>query len=309
MALRISCPHCGTPHRLSDPYPQPGSELQCTGCGRALAITYPVGLVEKLRARGAHFEGETTSPTPVTPELEPHKLSYQGAPETEPTEQGAPELPQDAKTTPMASKHSTPEPSATQPRTATRKSATKRSPKKKKKKSWFRRMSMVCMAMIGFGFVSGVAVLLYFNNDLKDESGEPITLETLENYRPPTVTVVYDNDGLLLGEIYEQRRYVVELERIPEHVREAFIASEDANFYNHYGVDPVGIMRAMGRNFQQGEMAQGASTITQQVARNFLLTSEKKLSRKIKEAILAVRIEGTFTKEHILHLYLPQSLR
>jgi penicillin-binding protein 1A len=141
--------------------------------------------------------------------------------------------------------------------------------------------------------------LLYFRRDLP-------TLETLRDYQPPTVTVVYDREDRLLGEIYEKRRYVVRLEEIPKHVQDAFIASEDANFWRHGGIDPMGIVRAVLRNAAQGKKAQGASTITQQVARNFLLSSEKRYSRKIKEMILATRVERAFTKEHILYLYLNQ---
>jgi len=149
------------------------------------------------------------------------------------------------------------------------------------------------------GALGGVGAVLWFRRDLP-------TLETLRDYTPPTVTVIYDRNGELMGEIYEKRRYVVELEQIPEHVQDAFIASEDANFWNHPGVDPMGIVRAVLRNALKGKKAQGASTITQQVARNFLLSSEKKYSRKIKEMILATRVEEAFTKEHILYLYLNQ---
>ena len=140
---------------------------------------------------------------------------------------------------------------------------------------------------------------LYYSKDLP-------TIQALKAYQPPTVTVVYDQHGELLGEIYEERRYVVPLERIPAHVQNAFIAAEDANYRNHRGVDYMGILRAMGRNLQRGRMAQGASTITQQVTRNFLLTRDKKLERKIKEILLAWRIEEAYTKDHILYLYLNE---
>ena len=132
------------------------------------------------------------------------------------------------------------------------------------------------------------------------------TVETLGQYEPPTVTVVYDRNGELLGEIYEKRRYVVSHEEIPKHVQDAFIAAEDANFWTHGGVDYEGILRAIGRNVSKGRKAQGASTITMQVARNFLLTRAKTYERKIREVILSWRIEETFTKEHILYLYLNE---
>jgi len=159
----------------------------------------------------------------------------------------------------------------------------------------------VVLGLLGalLGAAVAVGTVLYFRRDLPE-------LETLQNYRPPTVTVVYDHQERLLGEIYEKRRYVVPLEEIPQHVQDAFIASEDANFWSHPGVDAVGIVRAVVRNALKGKKAQGASTITQQVARNFLLSSEKKYSRKIKEMILATRVEEAFTKEHILYLYLNQ---
>lgn len=172
-------------------------------------------------------------------------------------------------------------------------------PKPTKKPSWLRRVLRYLAAAFGLGAAAIVGTIWFYSQELP-------TLETLSHYRPPTVTIVKDREGRLLGEIYEQRRYVVEMDEIPAHVRDAFLAAEDANFYNHKGVDPVGIARAIGRNLVQGKMAQGASTITQQVARNFLLSSEKKLSRKIKEAILARRIEEAFDKEKILYLYLNQ---
>ena len=132
------------------------------------------------------------------------------------------------------------------------------------------------------------------------------SVDSLAVYEPPTVTIVTDGQGNLVGEFFEQQRYVVPLERIPKHVQDAFVAAEDAAFWEHSGLDYQGIVRAMIKNIQEGRMAQGASTITQQVARSFLLTREKKLERKIKEAILAARVERNFDKEHILFLYLNQ---
>jgi penicillin-binding protein 1A len=132
------------------------------------------------------------------------------------------------------------------------------------------------------------------------------TIETLRSYDPPTVTVVEDRNGEILGEIFEQRRYVVPVEEMPDHVKNAFLAAEDANFYNHDGIDYMGIARAILRNAAAGKKAQGASTITQQVARNFLLTRDKRIERKIKEIFLSWRIEDAYTKDHILYLYLNE---
>jgi penicillin-binding protein 1A len=151
--------------------------------------------------------------------------------------------------------------------------------------------------LAGVGIV--VATIVVYSKDLP-------SITELGNYRPPTVTLVEDRNGKVLGEIYEKRRYVVPYEAFPQNLKDAFIAAEDAAFWEHSGVDPVGIVRAALRNIQAGGFAQGASTITQQVAKNFLLTNEKKLERKIREMILATRIEDAFDKEHILYLYLNE---
>ena len=129
----------------------------------------------------------------------------------------------------------------------------------------------------------------------------------LENYEPPITTRVHAGDGSLLTEYAVQRRVFVPIEAIPEIVRDAFLAAEDQNFYRHPGVDPAGIARAMVTNVKNlgtGRRPEGASTITQQVAQNFLLTKDVSIERKIREAILAFRIERAFTKDEILELYL-----
>jgi penicillin-binding protein 1A len=175
--------------------------------------------------------------------------------------------------------------------------------KNKAKGSWTKRLAktglFLSLAGAAVGGMFAAGGYFYYSQDLP-------TIEALQAYQPPTVTMVFDTNGQILGEIYEQRRYVVDLEEIPDHVQDAFIAAEDANFWKHGGVDYIGIARAMGRNLKSGRMAQGASTITQQVTRNFLLTKDKKLERKIKEVILSWRIETAYTKEHILFLYLNE---
>lgn len=152
-------------------------------------------------------------------------------------------------------------------------------------------------AVLGLGVAGGG--YWYYSQDLP-------TIEVLRAYTPPTVTVVTDRNGEILGEIFEERRYVTPVDEIPAHVKNAFLAAEDANFYNHGGVDYVGILRAIARNAMKGRKAQGASTITQQVAKNFLLTRDKKIERKIKEVILSWRIEKAYDKDHILFLYLNE---
>jgi penicillin-binding protein 1A len=179
-----------------------------------------------------------------------------------------------------------------------------------KKRSWLGCLggfgTMGCGGMVGTGvagLVAGLAVLgggyWYFSKDLP-------TIEALRDYQPATVTMVYDKDGELLGEIYEERRYVRPLSDFPDHVKNAFVAAEDATFFEHGGVNYLGILRAIGRSAAAGESARGTSTITQQVAKNFLLTNERSFDRKIKELLLSWRIEDTYSKEHILYLYLNE---
>ena len=131
-------------------------------------------------------------------------------------------------------------------------------------------------------------------------------LERLSDYRPPAVTRVLARDGSLMAEYFHQRRYVVPMSRIPHHVYLAFVSAEDGDFFTHTGVDFWGILRAAYKNLMAGRVVQGASTITQQVARGLLLTPQRTLTRKVKEAILAQRIERSFSKEDILFLYLNQ---
>ncbi len=147
----------------------------------------------------------------------------------------------------------------------------------------------------------GVAFLLWqVSKDLPD-------YEVLAKYEPPVMTRVHASNGSMIAEYAEQRRIYVPINTIPEKLIQAFLAAEDKNFYQHGGIDFQGIVRAAVtnlNNLSSGKRLVGASTITQQVAKNFLLTGEVKFERKIKEAILAIRIERAFTKGQILELYL-----
>lgn len=136
------------------------------------------------------------------------------------------------------------------------------------------------------------------------ESMPPIT--ELENYNPPEISRVYDRSGnQQIGEFYSKRRELVRIQDVPEHVQEAFLAIEDERFYHHFGIDVRGIMRAIAENLKSGGKAQGASTITMQVARNIVLENlEKTFSRKIEEVFLALQIERDFSKDQILEFYL-----
>ncbi|MCB9777990.1 MAG: transglycosylase domain-containing protein [Alphaproteobacteria bacterium] len=448
MALKITCPHCGEIRRLSQPYPLPGTEVGCDGCGRSLAISYPAGMVDRMRDRGVRFddpyadpprsEPSTGVPTPrsgafapgpapespgatdpradvvpprprdvtrpaagpagPTPAPRP-TTAPRPAPPPSPTPQRPRPTPADTAPLPprppaarsarptapilsapgpaiertaadrtvvdrpgssaddrterlddtgprmadgLSPARAAPPPSApvagataplarpvggSGPAPAGRKGparttaagtdaagaggsaetpvATGRrgaAPEKKKRGLLFRMFrAMVVLCLLG-GLAGGALVawaVHHYGQDLP-------SIEQLSVYEPPTVTVVRDRNGEMLGEIFEKRRYVVPLEEMPQHLEDAFLAAEDARFYEHDGVDYQGIARAILRNAAKGKKAQGASTITQQVARNFLLSSEKTYERKIREILLSQRIEEAFDKEHILYLYLNQ---
>ena len=131
----------------------------------------------------------------------------------------------------------------------------------------------------------------------------------LAKYEPAVTTRLYAGDGQVMMEYAFEKRLFVPEDKIPELVKQAFISAEDKTFYHHFGIDPVGIIRAVITNIKNigaGRRPTGASTITQQVAKNFLLSSELSYKRKIKEALLAIRIEQAFSKEHILELYLNE---
>jgi penicillin-binding protein 1A len=135
------------------------------------------------------------------------------------------------------------------------------------------------------------------------------SVEALQDYQPPVTTRVYAGNGDLLGEYARERRIFVPIAFVPKLIIEAFTSAEDKNFYSHPGIDPSGIARAAMKdvvNVLEHKRLEGASTITQQVAKNMLLNSQVKFSRKIKEAILAVRIDATYSKAKILELYLNE---
>lgn len=131
-------------------------------------------------------------------------------------------------------------------------------------------------------------------------------IRALQEYKPPAVTRMYSTEGVLLTELFHEKRNPVPLSRIPETLKSAILATEDRQFYDHIGVDLKGILRAVVKNIVAGEFVEGASTLTQQLAKTLFLTPEKSLSRKIKEAVLAVQIERRFSKDEILELYLNQ---
>jgi penicillin-binding protein 1A len=171
----------------------------------------------------------------------------------------------------------------------------------------------ILLRFLGFLFAAGAAVFIvavatgagllwHFSKDLPDYS-------QLKDYEPPVMTRVHAADGSLLAEYASERRLYLPIQAVPKLVIHAFISAEDKNFYEHGGLDPYGIARAVVlyvQNYGGGRRPQGASTITQQVAKNFLLTNELSVTRKVKEALLALRIERTYSKNKILELYLNQ---
>ena len=129
---------------------------------------------------------------------------------------------------------------------------------------------------------------------------------SLKDYRPPIITTVYSDDNRKIAEFYKERRIIIPLSSMPKMLKDAFIAAEDSRFYKHKGIDFFSIVRAFFKNIEAGTIVQGGSTITQQVTKSFFLTPERSYNRKIKEAILAYRIDKQFTKDEILFLYLNQ---
>ena len=152
-------------------------------------------------------------------------------------------------------------------------------------------------------FVAGAAafavLLWHYQQDLPDTA-------QLQNYEPPVMTRVHAGDGSILAEYARERRLYLPSSAIPPMVKQAFLSAEDKNFYTHGGIDPEGIARALLILVQGGKRVQGASTITQQVAKNFLLTNERSFERKIREMLLSFRIEAAYSKERILELYLNE---
>jgi len=132
------------------------------------------------------------------------------------------------------------------------------------------------------------------------------TLTALSEYQPPLVSRVYNTEGELIAEYADEHRILAPYDKIPEQLKKAFLAAEDQQFYEHPGINPARILSAALANLRAGHTVQGGSTITQQVAKNFLLTSERSYTRKIREAMLAYRIEKSFSKDEILYLYLNQ---
>ncbi len=177
--------------------------------------------------------------------------------------------------------------------------------RKKRRKGWRRvlfNIGLTLGALIAVGALALAGFVWSVTRDLP-------SVETLQNYTPPITTRVYAGNGTVLGEYARERRIFVPIAFVPKRVVQAFTSAEDRNFYSHPGIDPGGILRAGVKdvfNIVEHRRLEGASTITQQVAKNFLLNNDVKFSRKVKEAILAIRIDATYPKDKILELYLNE---
>lgn len=173
---------------------------------------------------------------------------------------------------------------------------------------WFRRLFRLALfgglIAIVVGGVGGGIAYVTLSRDIPN-------FHSIKDYRPKVVSRVYGQEGQLIGELYREKRIFLPYEQIPRQLVQAFLASEDNRFFDHSGIDPMGLLRAAFANVRAGRVVQGGSTVTQQVAKALIIKAEgykegsaKKLTRKLKEAILAQRLESNLTKEEILTLYL-----
>ncbi len=167
----------------------------------------------------------------------------------------------------------------------------------------WQRMLQVTAAVLLVVLCGTVGVGVGVANWLQKDLPSPTSLQTIA---PPVKTIVYDIRGKMVHEFYKENRNIIPLRQIPKTMIDAILSIEDRRFYSHWGIDPIRLLGALANDIAAGRAEQGGSTITQQLARNLFLTHEKTVMRKIKEAVLAVRIEQTYTKDEILEMYLNQ---
>lgn len=186
---------------------------------------------------------------------------------------------------------STPRPHQKRPRASAERRA-------RKKRAWF-ILSTALLAVLAFFFVIAGITLFVLSRDLPD-------VGRMERYVPSQTTEIFSSDGVLLARLFDENREIIPLEDIAPVLRDATVAVEDHRFLEHRGMDARGILRALRTNVRRGGYAEGGSTITQQLVRGMFLTTDKRLSRKVKEAMLALRLERTYGKPRILAMYLNQ---
>ena len=189
------------------------------------------------------------------------------------------------------------------PKTKKERSSKKKKKTKKKRGGFFKWLSMAVFSIfittLLIGFIGILAIYYTFTDELPD-------VRVLKSFEPSTVTLMYSDQDKLIAELYLEKRIVVPLNKIPTQLKQAALAVEDANFYRHMGIDLKAVFRAFLTNMKAGRVVEGGSTITQQLSKTLFLTRERSLARKIKEAILSIRMELIFTKDEILEMYLNQ---
>ena len=171
-------------------------------------------------------------------------------------------------------------------------------------KSFFKKVIITCFIFIVICIFVSIGVAGYFYYVWS--SNLPY-IGNLKDYRPPVITEVYSDNGEIIGRFWEEKRILVDMKVLPEYLVQAFISAEDSRFFEHRGIDILGIIRAMTVNVKAGKFVQGGSTITQQVAKSLLLKNpEKTYRRKVREAMLSMQMEKELSKEHILYIYLNE---
>src|SRR5213593_4782045 len=171
------------------------------------------------------------------------------------------------------------------------------------RRRWVRRMLIAVGALALLGLTAvGVAALWAFT--ILPRSLPSVT--ALETLQPIQGTKIYDDNDEPITELHVERRILVPLAQIPQSLRDAILATEDRRFYSHWGIDPIGVARALVQNYRRGRFVEGGSTITQQLTKVLFLTPDKSLERKLKEAVLALELERRYSKDRILEMYLNQ---
>ena len=171
---------------------------------------------------------------------------------------------------------------------------------RQRRKRRVRTFLMALLTLMAAGAVFAGALYLFFSLNLPQ-------LKTVDDYKPALPTIMYDKDGTEVARFFTENREMISIDQVPRQVISAVLAIEDAHYYEHKGLDYLGIFRAFLKNLRAGKVVQGGSTITQQVAKSLLLSKERTYTRKFKEAILARRVDKRFTKDEILEIYLNQS--
>src|SRR5215831_4837378 len=176
-------------------------------------------------------------------------------------------------------------------------------PARSRRRRWW-RVALIGVALFALLLGSAVGVAALWAFTILPHSLPSVT--ALETFQPLQGTKIYDDNDELVTELHVERRIFVPLAQIPQSLRDAIIATEDRRFYHHWGVDPVGIARAVVQNYRRGRIVEGGSTITQQLTKVLFLTPDKSLERKLKEVVLALDLERRYPKDRILEMYLNQ---